>query len=81
MNRLIDLERYPLHRLDSEAGKKLVAQCIADLDRKGMFTLEGFMRVEVIDAILPMLLERIAQESFTATRLPTSYGRYTCGPG
>jgi hypothetical protein len=68
MNRLIDLERYPLHRLDSEAGEKLVAQCIADLDRKGMFTLEGFMRVEVIDAILPMLLERIAQESFTHAR-------------
>jgi hypothetical protein len=33
-----------------------------------MFTLEGFMRVEVIDAILPMLLERIAQESFTHAR-------------
>jgi hypothetical protein len=33
-----------------------------------MFTLEGFMRGEVVDAILPLMLERIAQESFTHAR-------------
>ncbi len=68
MNNLIDLERYPLDRLDSDAGQKLVLQCIEDLERKGMFILEGFMRGEVIDAILPGLLERIAHESFTHER-------------
>ena len=68
MKHLIDLERYPLDWLDTAAGKKLVAQCIDDLERKGMFTLEGFMRREVIDAILPVLLERIAHESFTHAR-------------
>ncbi len=68
MKNLIDLERYPLDRLDSAAGKKLVAGCIDDLARKGMFTLEGFMRREVIEAILPDLLERIERESFTHAR-------------
>lgn len=68
MENLIDLERYPLDRLDSDAGIKLVTQCIEDLEHNGMFTLEGFMRGEVIDAILPMLLDRIAQESFTHAR-------------
>ena len=68
MKHLIDLERDPLDRLDTAAGKRLVAQCIDDLERKGMFTLEGFMRREVIDEILPELLERIAHESFTHAR-------------
>jgi len=68
MSKLIDLERYPLDRLDSAAGKKLVADCIDDLERKGMFTLEGFMRREVIDAILPILLDRIEHDSFNHVR-------------
>jgi hypothetical protein len=68
MNKLIDLERYPLDRLDTDAGQKLVNQCIDDLDRHGMFTLKGFMRREVIDAMLPELLDKIARESFNHTR-------------
>lgn len=68
MNKLIDLERYPLDRLDDEAGKTLVARCVDELERNGMFTLEGFMRREAIDAMLPGLLERIAHESFTHER-------------
>jgi|GEM_PF-4884094 len=43
MHNLIDLARYPLDRLDSSDGKKLVAECIAALERKGMFTLKGFV--------------------------------------
>ncbi|TNF86780.1 MAG: 2OG-Fe(II) oxygenase, partial [Gammaproteobacteria bacterium] len=68
MDKLIDLERYPLDRLDSADGETLVARCIADLEAKGMFTLEGFMRREIIDAILPELLDKIASESFTHAR-------------
>ena len=44
MEDLIDLERYPLHRLDSDAGEALVARCIAALGQNGMFTLPGLMR-------------------------------------
>jgi hypothetical protein len=64
MNRLINLERYPLHQLDSDAGQQLVRQCIHDLEHKGMFTLDGFMRSEVVDEMLPDVLQRIEHESF-----------------
>ncbi|MDH3631612.1 MAG: 2OG-Fe(II) oxygenase [Gammaproteobacteria bacterium] len=68
MNKLVNLENYPLDRLDSPAGQRLVAQCIDDLECKGMFTLKGFMRREVIDEILPGLLEKLKRESFTHAR-------------
>lgn len=68
MNRLIDLQNYPLHRLESEAAQQLVAQCVEDLERRGMFTLKGFMRSEVIDEILPGLLTKFRHESFTHER-------------
>jgi hypothetical protein len=68
MNELIDLDRYPLDRLDCPGGRRLVEQCIADLECKGMFTLEEFMRREVIDAMLPGLLRKLDGESFTHAR-------------
>jgi hypothetical protein len=68
MNELIDLDRYPLDRLDSPQGRRLVDECITDLERKGMFTLEGFMRGDVIDAMLPDLLRKMDTESYTHAR-------------
>jgi len=73
MDKLIDLERYPLHQLDSVSGQQLVAQCIGDLERNGMFTLQGFMRREVIDGILPGLLQKLKQESFFHARQHNIY--------
>ena len=67
-NTLLDLDRYPLHEPDSIAGRQLVQQCIDDLERKGMFTLQGLLRSEVIDDMLPDLLRRIEHESFTHER-------------
>jgi len=68
MNHLLDLDRYPLHRLDSEAGQQLLRKCETDLDRNGMFTLQGFLRATVVDDILPDLLRRLDEESFTHER-------------
>lgn len=68
MNHLLDLDRYPLHRLDSDAGQQLLQQCRHDLDTCGMFTLPGFLRSQVIDEIVPELLRRIDSESFTHER-------------
>ena len=62
MKQIIDLEQYPLHELDSIAGQRLVARCIDDLETRGMFTLQGFMRREVIDEILPDLLQKFQRE-------------------
>jgi hypothetical protein len=73
MNYHIDLERYPLHELDSTAGRQLVRQCVDDLERNGMFTLQGFMRREVIDEILPEMLRKMETESFTHARQHNIY--------
>ena len=68
MDKLIDLDKYPLHRLDSDAGQALLRSCMDDIERNGMFTLKGFLRREVIDGILPSMLHKIETESFTHAR-------------
>ncbi len=68
MEDLIDLERYPLHRLDGAPGAALVRRCADALERNGMFTLPGLLRREAIDAILPDLLHKLEHESFTHAR-------------
>ena len=68
MEHLIDLDRYPLDRLDDGAGRALVARCIDDLARRGMFTLAGLLRAEVIERMLPELLARAAAETYTHAR-------------
>jgi hypothetical protein len=68
MKYILDLDRYPLHRLDSDAGQQLLRQCRDALQDDGMFTLPGFLRREVIDDILPELMRRMHRESFTHAR-------------
>ena len=68
MENLIDLEHYPLDRLDSAEGKALIESCISDLDTAGMFTLKGFLRSEIIEQMLPQLRDGFAAESFTHAR-------------
>ena len=68
MDRLIDLDRYPMHRLDQAEGRRLVQCCIDDLERSGMFTLSGFLRRDVIEDMLPELSRDFESESFTHAR-------------
>ena len=82
MNRIIDLDRYPLHRPDSHAGRELLRKCAEDLRQKGMFTLQGFLRPQLIDEMLPGLLRRIEHESFTHAREHNIYfDDNVAGPG
>ena len=48
LNRIIDLDRYPLDRLDTSEGKALVAQCQRDLDTQAASALHNFIRPEAI---------------------------------
>jgi hypothetical protein len=68
MNELIDLEHYPLHEPDSAACKTLIGNCIADLDRKGMFTLPGFVLSSALTGILDRLLPQFVNDAFTHER-------------
>ena len=44
MNKLIDLDQYPIDRLNSKAGQLLVARCRSDLDDCAAATLPSFIR-------------------------------------
>ena len=48
MNKLIDLDRYPIDRLDNKAGQLLVAQCRSDLDGCATAMLPKFVRQAAI---------------------------------
>jgi hypothetical protein len=73
MNHLIDLERYPLDRLDSTAGQALVARCRDDLERDGLFNLIGLLREDVVTTLLRDLAPLMASESFTHRRRHNIY--------
>lgn len=75
MKNLVDLERFPLHQLQSPRGEQLVQQCIDELDRDGMFTLPGFLRAQALETILPGLLQKFASESYTHAREHNIYFR------
>lgn len=73
MNRIIDLDRYPLNDLQSPAAKALIAQCQAELSANGMFNLPGFVREEVVAACAKKLQPRLDKESFTHKRRHNVY--------
>jgi hypothetical protein len=50
LEQLVDLERYPLGRLDS-AGAELVARCQQELEDHAVCHLPGFVRAEAVAAI------------------------------
>lgn len=73
MRHILDLQRYPIDRLDTSEARALVARCQADLDAEGMFNLVGLVRPELIErcaAQLPPLLDR---QSFTHKRMHNVY--------
>ena len=57
MDKLIDLQRYPLDRPTTDAYQALVARCQADLEQDGLFNLPGFLRpgvaADAVDALAP----------------------------
>lgn len=45
---LVDLDRYPVHELESAAGRALVEECRAALADRGAARLDGFIRPEAV---------------------------------
>jgi len=75
LRHLLDLQRYPIDRLDSPEAMALVTRCQADLDAHGMFDLEGFVRREVIEACAKEMQPRLDRESYTHKRSHNVYFR------
>ena len=64
MEDILDLDKYPLHALDSHAGQELVAWCKAELDRVGLFNLDRLVRPEALEKILAEVNPLLATESY-----------------
>ena len=60
----LDLERFPLHRPESEDHRALVARCRENLARKGLFNLEQFLKPEVAHEIAAACAPRYECEAF-----------------
>ena len=73
MQEILDLDRYPIDRLDSEAGRNLVAACQAELAELGMFNLPGFVRQDVIARAATELVPLIESSAFTHRRSHNIY--------
>ena len=51
LNTYIDLDRYPIHELDSSAGQALVAQAQQMMESDTLCLLEGFLRETAVSAL------------------------------
>jgi hypothetical protein len=60
---VVDVDRYPVDRLDGPAGKDLVARCRRELAVAGASALEGFIRPAAVAAVV----------DWAITALPEAY--------
>ena len=73
MDKILDLDRFPLDRPDCEEYKKLVVHCRDELDSSGMFNLTGFLRTGVAQACADALSDSMNSASFTHKRSHNIY--------
>jgi hypothetical protein len=73
MNHVLDLDRYPIDRLDSREGALLLERCRHELLTEGMFNLEGFVRDSALSQALREVFPRIEREGFRHARWHNIY--------
>ncbi len=73
MNHLLDLEKYPLDRLDSPEYAALVKRCRDDLAAEGMFNLSGFFQPGVAQAAADAAKPAMEAASFRHARRHNIY--------
>lgn len=72
---ILDLDRFPLDRPGSPQWQALVDRCRADLDKAGMFNLEGFVRPAAVNRALGEIKPVMDTLSFTHRRSHNIYFR------
>jgi hypothetical protein len=75
MREILDLDRYPVDRLGTDAGDALVTSCQAELAAAGMFNLPGFVRPNIIGLAADQLTPLIDSVAFTHRRSHNVYFR------
>lgn len=69
---IVDLDRYPIHRLDSDEGRDFVADCRTALARTGVCHLEGFVRPEAVAAMVE-IAGQLDGDAWASDRMHTIY--------
>lgn len=69
---VVDLDRYPIHDLDSDRGRAFVADCKAELDATGVCNLAGFVRPEAV-ARMVQLASELGDKAWPTDRTHTIY--------
>ena len=69
---VVDLDRYPLHDLESDQGQQLVAEARAALAERGIAQLPGFVRPEAVSATL-QLREQLKDREWGSESTHTVY--------
>lgn len=64
MDRILDLETFPLDRPDAPEGEALIARCREDLARDGMFNLSGLVRSDALTACLAEIEPVLARDAY-----------------
>jgi hypothetical protein len=70
---LLNLDAYPLHRLESAAGRALVERCRREFAADGLFNLPGFVRSDALAACVAELKPALATQSFHHVRRHNIY--------
>jgi hypothetical protein len=73
MKNLIDLERFPLDKPGSPEWNALVQSCRDDLDKHGMFNLDGLLRPALAAQAVSELQDEFANHSFLHERSHNIY--------
>lgn len=69
---VVDLQRYPVHQLNSERGQELIVACRRALAEDGACTLEGFITPQAVTAMVG-LAERLDGKAWRSDRAHTVY--------
>ncbi|WAX56088.1 hypothetical protein M6B22_16305 [Jatrophihabitans cynanchi] len=69
---VVDLDAYPIHRLDSDPGQALVARCRAELAADGVCNLPGFL-TPAAAARMVALAEELADRAWRSDQTHTIY--------
>jgi hypothetical protein len=75
MRDVLDLDHYPIDRLDAFETRELIERCKAELAEYGMFNLPGLVRYSVIDQCAAELEPLIATAAYTHKRRHNIYFR------
>ena len=68
MRRILDLDCFPLDRLDDVRGRELLARCRRELRDTGMFSLAGLIRPEALERCISEVRLLLGTVAFTHSR-------------